>query len=269
MTNPSLFDVDANFSHPDLVDDVEASIRSAIDVGVTRFVVPGSSIEASKKAIELAKTHAPYVLATVGIHPYSASESVDDLSKLYDETFVAYGEMGLDSSAGFPLMEIQERTFREQLHAISLRKDSKPLFLHERKAFLRFTSALDEFLRRDLDARRSIIIHCFTGTPTEAKYYASRGFYLSFSGSILSTSPKRVDATLKSVPLDRILIETDAPYLGFPGCRANERERTTDVRPNASSALPFVCARLATGLGLSFEETARLTTQNAMRVFRV
>lgn len=271
---PVLIDCDANLLHPDLVADLDQLIARAQAVGVTQFVTPGSTLDESAAALELATTKRGICFGTAGVHPFHchAGPSAAELKRLAElcgrPGCIAVGECGLDNADGFPSAEHQLPWFAAQLDlACELQK---PVFLHERLAF--------DAVKAELMARQPklppVLVHCFTGASADLEWYLDFGCYVGFTGFLLNT--KRA-ATLRAalqtgdvvVPLDRVVIETDAPYMGFKRCRSAESENPKKTSPNVPSALPRVLAELAGLLGVSTDELAIATTANARRLFKI
>eukprot|EP00903_Cladosiphon_okamuranus_P018774 g17271.t1 len=266
----NLVDVDANLLHPDLSDDIEHHLQVAASVGVKQFVVPGSTVDDSRGALELAQQKPNVVFPTAGVHPYhvegcglleDALASLASLAAL--EQVRCVGECGLDYSEGFPSAELQLPWFEKQVELACMLK--KPLFLHERAAFGDFS----EVLRR-YDALHGLppcLVHCFTGNEKELAAYLDMGFFISVAGGICrEKSGASLREAVKRVPLERLMVETDAPYLGFTGCRKGH-SKPNKQSPNCPSALPAVVSVLAECLGLPFEEVARATGENSRAFF--
>lgn len=208
------------------------------------------------------------------MHPYNALAlptsaeitALTDLAQL-DECR-AVGECGLDYSPSFPDPTLQKEWFREQLHlACTLQK---PLFLHERLAHADFM-ALITSCRSQFDGYfPPAVVHCFTGTAQELRAYVAEGFYIGVTGFIckkVQGAPLR--EMVQSIPLQRLVIETDAPYMGFPKCRRNEAADAKKQYPNVPSALPMVAEVVATALGKTPQEIASITRANARRFLRL
>eukprot|EP00041_Stephanoeca_diplocostata_P014067 m.252518 g.252518 ORF g.252518 m.252518 type:complete len:328 (+) comp19567_c0_seq5:281-1264(+) len=270
-----LVDVDANLLHKDFQDCFEEVVRTAEAVGVGQFVVPGSTLSDSAKAIALAKSCPEKYIATAGVHPYHVSTNpptANDVEKLRslieDGHCAAVGECGLDQADGFPPLDTQMPWFTMQLDvACSI---NKPIFLHERLSF--------DVIKSALEARRGklpkVLVHCFTGTPAELKWYTDFGCYIGFTGHVLQ--PKKsaelrqylLDHGTAAVSLDRVMIETDAPYMGFKRCRAAEATQRKKTSPNVPSALPLVLEGVAELLGVEPNALARASTATARAFFQ-
>jgi len=252
----------------------------------------------------------------VGVHPFNVEE-VGELSEVETETakrigalmetdkaddgygyITCVGETGLDYSEGFPSREKQLPWFEFQLNLA--KKFNLPLFLHERLAFNDTVALIDKIFPQKYP-RPPIIIHCFTGTKEECQLYISRGYYISVSGYILKSGegPDEVRACLREgiIPLDKLMIETDAPYMGFSSCREsyyqievktnddflnlNSKKRKRLVKgiyPNVPSSLPKVldCVVELVNEGreerasedeIRFEDAAKTLFSNSIKFF--
>jgi len=173
---------------------------------------------------------------------------------------VAVGECGLDYSEGFPSRELQVPWFKVHLELAA--KHSLPLYLHIRDAHADFISLLDS-AAADL-SRVPLCVHCFTGDTEQLSEYARRGFYISLSGHVIR---KKVDVKewLCIIPKDRLLLETDAPYMGFKQCRATEDKAKSQFYPNVPAALAQVATYVSTEAGVPYGELVASTTENALR----
>ncbi|OWZ07801.1 TatD related DNase, partial [Phytophthora megakarya] len=223
-----LFDFDCNLTHEDLRDHVTALMQQAQAVGVKEMLVPGATIEESQRAIELCRQHPTQLFPTAGVHPYNAkaTPSEQELTKLRGlmelEEVRAVGECGLDYSPSFPEPEFQKTWFAEQLTIACALK--KPLFLHERLAHKDFIQLIDEATQKSDGYFPPAVVHCFTGTEEELKAYIARGddWYIGVTGFICKKQGSALKEMVKHVPLDRLVLETDAPYMGFLKCRRAE-----------------------------------------------
>ena len=254
----TLIDVDCNLLHADLISvipdnkDPLAILKhsSTVDAGIVGVLSPSSTLEESEKSVQLCSRLQNEddvqieVLTTVGVHPYHAAElpvTEQRLSHLEElalsgSAVVCIGECGLDYSEGFPDSLNQLEWFNAQLDlAVKL---EKPLFLHERLAFEDFIGSLEKATNRNNVAELPpAVVHCFTGTRREAIEYIDRGFYIGITGFILKDTEgaEEVKTLLRDglIPIEKIMIETDAPYLGFANSRDSflegEKERFTSL----------------------------------------
>ncbi|ETL79807.1 hypothetical protein L917_19637 [Phytophthora nicotianae] len=270
-----LFDFDCNLTHEDLRDNVAALMQQAAAVGVKEMLVPGATIEESQRAIELCRQHPTKLFPTAGVHPYTArampkDEELSTLRGLMEmEEVRAVGECGLDYSPKFPEPEFQKKWFAEQLSMACALK--KPLFLHERLAHEDFIQLIDEAKQKANGYFPPAVVHCFTGNEDELKAYIARGddWYIGITGFICKKQGAALKEMVKHVPLDRLVLETDAPYMGFPKCRRAEATDTKKQYPNVPSAMPLVAQAVATAWGRSPQEIAKITRANARRFLRL
>lgn len=259
----TFIDIGINLTNKQFNNEHEEIINRALDNGVEQMILTGTSIRGSKESAEIAEDYPEILFSTAGIHPHDAksfnNESIDELRKLLKQDHViSVGECGLDFDRDFSPRPIQEKCYRAQLElAVEV---SKPLFLHERSAFKRFNEITDEYLSKLPEA----VVHCFTGTLDEAKVYLNKGFYLGFTGAISDDNRfKHLEDVIKYVPLDRMMIETDAPFM-LP----KNRSRTQNRR-NEPSFLPYVAQTIAHLKKISISEVANKTTEVARKFFRI
>ncbi|OQR83406.1 hypothetical protein THRCLA_10948 [Thraustotheca clavata] len=177
---------------------------------------------------------------------------------------VAVGECGLDYSPGFPTPELQMEWFLPQLDlACTL---NKPLFLHERLAHEPFIAAL-----KSKENLPPACVHCFTGTAEEARVYLDMGFYIGITGYICKPHGAALQTMLRDglLPLEQLVVETDAPYMGFNHCRRYEAKNIKRQYPNVPTSLPSIVQVIAECLNISPREVADVTTRNARRFLRL
>lgn len=257
-----LFDIGLNLTHDSFDHDREQVLARAADSGVTRMLITGSDLEHSHKALTLTRQHPSRLRCTTGVHPHHAKDLRDDdvhaLRELLAQPEVlAVGECGLDYFRNFSSHQDQERVFRLQLEWAV--ETGKPVFLHERDAHEAFVAIVGEYAAR----LGGGVAHCFTGTPAQAQSYLELGLYIGVTGWICDERRgQSLRDTVRHIPLERLLIETDAPYLiprdlkPKPGSHRNEPQY-----------LPAVLQRLAACREESVETIAAATTQNALRLF--
>ncbi|DAZ95154.1 TPA: hypothetical protein N0F65_009863 [Lagenidium giganteum] len=269
-----LFDFDCNLTHADLASDVDTLMRAAAAVGVTQMLVPGATLQESTEAIELCRQHPTTLFPTAGVHPYNAHATPFDaeLEQLRSMAALdevrAVGECGLDYSPGFPPPPGQKAWFAIQLDlACALRK---PLFLHERLAHADFMALIHECKRKHDGYFPPAVVHCFTGNEAELQEYLRHDFYIGVTGFVCKKDRgAELREIVRHVPLDKLVIETDAPYMGFPKCRQAETSNRKKQSPNVPSALPLVVHAIAQAVGRSPVEIAHATTANARRFLRI
>ena len=240
-----LVDSHCHLDSSDFDSDRDDVIRRAMDAGVTRMVAVDK--------VELADRHACFY-ATTGVHPHEASKG--DLKRVETDLrhpkVIAVGEIGLDYHYDFSPREVQQRVFIDQI-AIA-RQAGVPIVIHTREAWEDTFAILKEHW---VPAGIAGIMHSFTGGPAEAARSVEMGFYLSFSGIV--TFPKALDIqqAAREAPLDRILVETDAPYLAPVPNRGKRNE---------PSFVVHTAKRVAALRGVPFEEVAAATTANFERL---
>ena len=207
------FDIGANLTHTSFSEDVEMLISQASQEGVGRLSVTGSNLEESIKAYRLVKAFPDHLISTAGIHPHEAKQysgsSFTEIRDLLKANGVnAIGETGLDFHRNFSTPAQQIKSFEAH---IELAIDTgMPLFLHEREAHKKFI----EMLRPIRNKLPKTVVHCFTGNETELKTYIDMGFYIGITGWICDERRgKHLEDIVSLIPLDKIMAETDAPYL--------------------------------------------------------
>src|SRR2546428_10246231 len=253
-----LIDSHCHIDDPRFDADREAMIQRARDAGISHFVTIGCDLETSRAAVALAEGH-PFISATVGVHPHEVKHIKEgwyaELRALAkSERVVAYGEIGLDYHYDHSPREVQRQRFREQVQLA--RELGLPIVIHTREAQEDTIAILQEEKACELGG----VFHCFSGDAWLAKDALDLGFYLSFSGVITFQNAVMLRDIVKTVPLDRILVETDSPYL-TPAPHRGKRNEPTYVR--------HVAEKIAELHGLSPQEVEEVTTQNTKRLFRI
>ena len=260
----SLVDIGANLAHDSFDDDRAEMMQRAADAGVGAMIVTGSSDSSNVRAAELAETCPGILYSTAGVHPHHASDYTDESDVLIRslverDVVVAVGECGLDYFRNFSPREAQLDAFRRQL---DIAKDTRlPVFLHQRDAHDDFVEILEPALP---DLSRAVA-HCFTGEGESLREYLAMGLYIGVTGWICDERRgKHLHDIVNVIPDDRLLIETDAPYL-LP--------RTIQPRPktrrNEPMYLPEVVKVVAEARGQSEDHIARITAENARRFFNL
>jgi len=196
-----------NHCHFEESDEVAIDLQEAAAEGVEKFIVVGTDLETSLKAKELSQAYAGKIFATAGIHPHEAIHGACGIEELLsDDMVVAVGECGFDFYYDHSPHEEQEKVFREQISLAH--KFNLPLIIHTREAWSETFKVLDE-----MEIPSKTVFHCFTGGPHEAELALERGAYLSFSGIVTFKNADSLREALRITPLERIMIETDSPYL--------------------------------------------------------
>lgn len=262
MEHPDLIDIGANLTHDAFDADREDVIRRAAEHGVRRLILTGSSEQSSNDAAALAAARPGTLYATAGLHPHHASEYTAALHETLRELaarpeVVAVGECGLDYFRNFSPRAEQREAFNGQLALAA--ETGLPVFLHQRDAHDEFVEILECLLPR----LNGGVAHCFTDGRRELRAYLDMGLYIGITGWVCD---ERRGAHLKDlvplIPADRLLLETDAPYL-LP--------RSLTPRPKARRNEPAylreVLRVVAQAAGRSEAEVASTTTANAERLF--
>jgi TatD DNase family protein len=233
---------------------VDAMVADARAAGVERMITVGTDARRSAEAVAAAARHPGAVWATVGLHPHDASQGLDGLVEMLGEPgVVAVGECGLDYHYDHSPRDVQRAAFAAQV-ALAHEHDLA-LVIHTREAWD------DTFAVLDAEGvPERTVFHCFTGGADEARRCLDRGGHLSFSGIVTFGSADDVRAAAALCPLDRVLVETDSPYLAPVPHRG---------RPNRPALVPVVGAGLAAAMGATLEAVAEATWANAERVYRL
>jgi len=265
-TMHTLIDIGANLTHDSFDADRDAIIENAAAVGVTRQIVTGADVDGSKQALALANQYPGQLWATAGVHPHHAKDydaAADAILRelAAGEPVVAVGEMGLDYFRNFSSHEEQEFAFDSQLQiAVDVQK---PVFLHQRDGHGAFVAVL----KNHLDNIPGGVAHCFTGTKDEMKTYLDMGLYVGITGWICDERRGHdLQEAVKYLPKDRVMLETDAPYL-LPRDLSKEQKKAINGRRNEPALLPHVLAATASLMGLSEEELAEAATSNSETLF--
>lgn len=257
-----LIDIGANLAHDSFDEDRDAVLERAFDAGVGQLVITGSSYDSNSAALALAKDHPGRLYATAGVHPHHASDydskSDAQIRQLAEEPgCVAIGECGLDYFRNFSPREAQLGAFGAQL-AIAAEL-GLPVFLHQRDAHDDFLEVLEPRLGEISRA----VAHCFTGEHESLREYVALGLYIGITGWICDERRGRhLYEIVGIVPDDKLMIETDAPYLLPRSLRPKPKSRR-----NEPAYLPEVLRAVAEARGQSEEHVARITTDNARRFF--
>lgn len=258
-----IVDIGVNLAHRSFQRDRKEVVARAIAAGVRTMIVTGTSLKASQESLHLAQAFPNQLFATAGVHPHDSrnctEQTISELRRLAVECrVVAIGECGLDFNRDFSPRPDQERAFEAQ---VVLAEDlQKPLFLHERDAHERFCDILKR-TRQSVPA----VIHCFTGTKAELSAYLDLGLHIGITGWICDERRgTHLRELVKHIPLNRLMIETDAPFL-LPRSMPN---RPKDGR-NEPAFLPHVLQTLADCLEKPISLVAQETTRTAKELFRI
>ncbi len=253
-----IFDTHAHYDDEQFDIDRESLLGSMKDAGIGTVVNIGANLESSLKSLELSKKY-DFVYAAVGVHPSDSDELNDEnIEKLrnisLDEKCVAIGEIGLDYYWPVPEHDIQKKWFRRQLNLA--REVKKPVVIHSRDA----AQDTIEILKDENAGEIGGVVHCFSYSKEIAGVCLDMGFFIGIGGVVTFKNGKKLKEVALNTPLDRILLETDCPYL------APEPNRG---KRNSSLNLPYVVKALSEIKGVSEEEIIRVTEENARRMYRL
>ena len=248
-----IFDTHAHYLREDFGEELDAVVGALPEKGVERVIAVGCDIESSLEEISLAERYG-FVYASAGIHPENAAGLPSDweerLAALLSESKVcALGEIGLDHHYPDPPRDIQHEVFRKQLE-MAKRLDM-PVIIHSRDACEETMELLREFRPRG-------VVHCFSGSAETAKEVVRLGMYVGFTGVLTFKNSKKALAACAAVPLDRLLLETDSPYMAPVPHRGEKSD---------SSMIIYTAAKMAEIKGVTAEEMIDIANKNGRRLF--
>ncbi|HEX9896177.1 MAG TPA: TatD family hydrolase [Dehalococcoidales bacterium] len=255
-------DTHAHLDMKEFAGDRDEVVTRALAMGVTRIISVGTDIASSEQAIALAEKY-PQIYAAVGIHPHDAgrveSSYLTRLAELAKHPkVVAIGEIGLDFYRNYSPKEAQFSVLRGQLELAA--ELSLPIIIHARQSAREMIEILSDWVNhhKDLSGKPRGVIHCFSEDTPTARKYLELGFYISFPGFV-SYPQSRAPAVAKTIPIDKILVETDCPFLTPQKYRGKRNE---------PSYVALTAETLAISLGMPLEKFAGQTTENAQRLFK-
>jgi TatD DNase family protein len=257
-----LIDIGANIAHDSFDEDRADMMQRAADAGVERIVITGSSDASNVRAAELAEQSSGTLFSTAGVHPHHASDYTDESdalirSLIQKDEVVAVGECGLDYFRNLSPRDAQLKAFKRQLEIA--KESGLPVFLHQRDAHDDFVEVLEAALP---DLSRAVA-HCFTGEGESLREYVAMGLYIGITGWVCDERRgKHLHDIVSFIPDDKLLIETDAPYLLPRTVRPKPKSRR-----NESMYLPEIARVVAEARGQTEEHVAKITTANAVRFF--
>lgn len=260
-----LIDIGANLTHESFDRDIDAVLERARAAGVVQMVITGASREHSPMALELARRHPGFLYATAGVHPHHASEYTEECDvemralQAHPEV-VAVGECGLDYNRDFSPRPAQRKAFERQLQ-ISADLAGKPLFLHQRDAHDDFIAMMKNF-----DGKLGpAVVHCFTAERRELFDYLDRDWYIGITGWLCDERRgAHLRELVKHIPAERLMIETDAPYLLPRTMRPLPKDRR-----NEPAFLSHIVEELARDRGEDVAVTAANATAATRAFFRL
>ncbi|SHK60422.1 TatD family hydrolase [Paramaledivibacter caminithermalis] len=253
-----IFDSHAHLDDRRFDKDRDEVIKRAKENGISYIMNPGADFESSVKAVELANKY-DMIYAAVGVHPHDAKTMDDMLLQLLKSLtkkpkVMAIGEIGLDFHYDHSPRDVQKKWFREQ---IRLAKEvNLPIIIHDREA----NNDVMNILKEEKAFDTGVLMHCYSGSAELAKQYIRNGAYISIAGPITFKNARKTVEVVETISIDHLMIETDSPYL-TPHPHRGER--------NESSYVRYVAEKIAEIKGISVEEVAKRTTENAKRYFRI
>lgn len=259
-----LIDIGCNLTHDTFDHDRQAVIERARQAGIVQMVITGASEEGSTAALRLAREYPGELFATAGVHPHHASDYTDQTDQLLRDLaqaheVVAVGETGLDYFRDFSPRDVQREVFKRQLQ-IGI-DSKKPLFLHMRDAHEDFHSILRDYR----DQLAQVVVHCFTGTREELHQYIELDCHIGITGWICDERRgTHMKEFLEEIPINRLMLETDAPYLK----PRNLRPRVKSHR-NEPCWLPWIAGTVAAVRDEHPHFIAEQTTRNARAFFNL
>ncbi|MBQ7615373.1 MAG: TatD family hydrolase [Butyrivibrio sp.] len=253
-----IFDTHAHYDDEQFDQDREELLLSMKEAGIGNIVNVGANMASSERALELSDQY-DFIYAAVGVHPSDSAELNDEnIEKLKSmsahDKCVAIGEIGLDYYWPEPDHELQKKWFRRQLKLAGEVK--KPVIIHSRDAAQDTVSILREENAGSLGG----VVHCFSYSKEIAQECVDMGFYIGIGGVLTFKNGRKLKETAEAIPIEKILLETDCPYL------APEPNRG---KRNSSLYLPLVVKALSEIKGISEEEVIRITEENARRMYKL
>jgi len=251
-----MIDTHCHLTDPRLFERLEDVLARCAAAGVDRIVTIGTDIEDDRAAIEVCRGHSN-VRCAIGIHPnYSADAKVEDVQIVRelqsDPTVLAIGEMGLDYHYDRATPAHQRAIFEAQLQLA--RDVKKPVVIHCREAVDDTLAIMRDF------SEVPAVFHCFTGTREEASRIVAAGYLLGFTGVVTFKKNDELREVVRATPTERILVETDAPYL--------TPEPVRKIKTNEPSFVVHTAKVVGEVKGLTYEEIDRITSENARRFYR-
>jgi TatD DNase family protein len=252
-----LIDTHAHLTFEELENQIGDVLARSVEAGVTRWITVGTDKEHNEKVLLLVGRH-ENLWAGLGYHPHCASDITDaDMELLkkqaHDAKVVALGECGLDYYYMNSAAESQKPIFRQHLDIAA--ELQKPVIVHTREAFEDTMNILDEYAGK----LKNVVIHCYGGDAEQTQAVLNRGFYISFTGTVTFKRSEALREVAKMIPLDRLMIETDCPYISPHPVR--------NIRPNEPALLIHTAQCLADLHGVSIEDFAQIVTKTSEQFF--
>ena len=252
------FDSHAHYDDEKFDADRDAVLSGLPAMGISCVLNAASSLESSKQCLDYALKY-EHVYASAGVHPHEAASARDgfdaELEKFFQEDkVVAIGEIGLDYHYDFSPRETQRNVFVRQLELAT--KLKKPIIIHDREAH----KDISDIIRAFAGGLNGGVFHCFSGGVEIAREVLGMGFYLSFGGAVTFKNARRAIEAIEYMPIDRLLLETDCPYMTHEPHRGKR---------NDSSMIPLVAKKIAEIKGITVDEVADITNKNAKKLFNI
>lgn len=253
-----IFDTHAHYDDEAFEEDREELLASLNRQGIEAVTNVGASMKSSRTTLRLARSY-PFVYAAIGVHPNETGELTEEdmkwlLESSSDEKVVAIGEIGLDYYWEEPEQEVQKHWFVRQLFLA--REAGLPVIIHSREAAKDTLDIMKAEKAGDLGG----VIHCFSYSKEMAREYLNLGYYLGIGGVLTFKNAKKLKEVVEYMPMDRMVLETDCPYLS-PVPNRGKR--------NSSLNLPYVVQEISAIKGIPEEEVIEITNQNAKRLYRL
>ena len=250
-----LIDTHSHIDMDNYKDRFDEVIAEAKDFGVEKIVIPGVAPSGFKRIVELCEKY-ENLYGAVGVHPEDLASFDADAESLIREylkhpKIVAVGEIGLDYYWDKSQIERQKEIFEKQI--LIAKEIGNPVLVHDREAHFDTLEILKKTKASDV----GVVMHCFSGSPEFAMECVREGFYIALGGVVTFKNAKKVKEVAKIVPLERLLLETDAPYMTPVPYRGKE---------NQPAYVKFVAEEIANLRGVSFDEVANATTENAKKL---
>jgi TatD DNase family protein len=254
-----LIDTHCHLTFEPLVNDIDAVLQRSIEAGVTSWVTVGTSAEDNRKVVELAGRY-DNLYAAVAVHPHDAKtvtgQTIAELKTLaVNPKVVAIGETGLDYHYNHSLHEDQRRVFNQHLETAA--ELNLPVIIHCRKAFDETMQILDSYA----GSAKKVVFHCFSGSAEQAKIVLSKGFYISFTGVVTFKNAEKNRRAAEAIPLDRLMLETDCPYMSPEPMRKQ--------KVNEPALMIHTARFLAELKGLPIEEFAKQINETTREFFNL
>lgn len=247
-----MIDTHIHLNFEDYIDDLDDVIFDALSYGITKMVVIGIDHDTSQVALSLAEQY-PELYATIGVHPSEATTNLDFIRPLLNHSkVVAIGECGIDLFHRQDTLELQKEVFKKQIE-LSIEYDL-PLVIHTREAMRETLDVLKPY-----QGKVRGVFHCFSGTKEEAKEVLELGFYIGVDGPVTFKNAHELKQIVKMIPLDKILTETDGPFLS-PEPYRGKRNKPSNIR--------YILKAIAELKGVSLSQAEMMIDQNAQTLFQ-